>query len=493
MTGGSFWKLGELPELLRVRPLPACHQVDKGLALTGVSTDSRTLQPGELFVALEGENFDGHAFIDAAIENGAPAVVVNRDCPDLLQLAQRHSRVLFLPVADTLETLGELARIRLRSVDPVVFSITGSNGKTTTKEMLALMLESRYRVHKTAGNFNNRIGLPLTIFAMPDDCEALILEMGMNEPGELTRLSAIARADYLLLTNVAAAHLQGLGSLEAVARAKCEALSGLKPGATVVYNVDDPQLREKVPETVESLQSNGFQLVAVTAHGAFCTDSPETALISETWLLAEGLSFVFNYRGESTTFKLGCWGRHNVMNAALAAAAATRIEGLDGAGAARALRRFTTPPGRLELHRLKGGGILVHDAYNANPDSMEAALTEVAGRRGRNFLGLVLGDMNELGEQSDLLHRRVGGRVAEMRPDLVVLIGQRAATIGEAAAAAGLPPQRIFTLPAKAWEAAVELLLKHLPGSFLLLVKGSRSLRLEKVVEPLRAHFGVVS
>ncbi len=493
MAGGSFWKLGELPELLGVRPLPACREVDNDLALTGVSSDSRSLRPGELFVALRGENFDGHAFIDAAIENGAPAVVVSRDCPDLLQLAQRHSRVLFLPVADTLETLGELARLRLRRIDPVVFSITGSNGKTTTKEMLALILESRYRVHKTAGNFNNRIGLPLTVFAMPDDCEVVILEMGMNEPGELKLLSAIARADCLLLTNVAEAHLEGLGSLEAVALAKCEALSGLKPGATVIYNVDDPQLREKVPETVRALRPDGLQLVPVTSHGAFHSDGPETARVSETWLLPEGLSFVFSYRGETTTFKLGCWGRHNVMNAALAAAAAIRSGGLDGAGAARALRRFSTPPGRLEIHHLGGGGILVHDAYNANPDSLEAALTEVAGRRGRSFLGLVLGDMNELGEKSDLLHRRVGDRVAEIRPDLVVLIGQRAAAIGEAAAAAGLPPQRIFTLSAKAWEAAVELLLKHLPQEFLLLVKGSRSLRLEKVVELLRAHFGVIS
>ena len=484
-----FWKLGQLADLLQVKALPTCRELDLGFALTGITTDSRKLGPGELFVALRGEHFDGHDFIDQVIAKGAVAVVVEEEIAESLNLVKRYPQTLFLPVEDSLDALAMLARARLESVAPVVIAVTGSNGKTTTKEMLAHILAPHLRIHKTAGNFNNRIGLPLTVFAMPNDCQVAVLEMGMNEPGEIAALAAIARPDYAILTNVAAAHLQGLGSLEAVAQAKCEVLKEIKSGGAVIYNADDPYLAKLVPEGVSESLADEIALLPVTCHGAL-GEVPALVKASEIWLTPEGLSFVFAKGDEKATIKLPCWGRHNVMNAALALTAATCLPEIIPLSVAAALQNFQIPAGRLEKHGLgKGDGVLVHDAYNANPDSMEAALTAVAERREKRFLALVLGDMNELGQESASLHQRIGRRVAQLRPDLLVLLGRAIKDLATAAQDAGLPAKRIFIFPAGAQTEAVKLLQQHLPAAPLVLIKGSRSLALEKIVDPLLRYF----
>jgi len=485
MAKAVFWRLDELVERLGVRPLPTCRQIDLGQRLSGISSDSRSLAPGSLFVPLRGENFDGHDYIAAAIAAGALAVLVENSRPDLVALAQRWPGILFLPVADTLKAFGTLARIRLDEIRPKIFAITGSNGKTTTRRMLAAILGRCLRVHQSQGNFNNLVGLPMTVFTMPDDCEAVVLEMGMNRPGEIAALSAIARPDILLLTNVTAAHLEGLGSLEAVTRAKCEALAGVRPGGVVIYNVDDEQLAVRVPAICSAARPD-IELLPVTWHGAYTDENPEPARASEIWLQPEGLSFVYSWRGVKEKIDLPCWGRHNVMNAALAIAAAQQLPEVTLAAAAAGLAAFSGAPGRLERYCLGRGIILVHDAYNANPASMEAALSEVAGRREGRFLALVLGGMNELGSASEELHAALGRRVAEIRPGLLLLIGELAAGIGRAARAAGLPNERIQTFPEGAWDEARTALEERLPDASLVLVKGSRSLQLERVVEPLR-------
>ncbi len=480
-----FWKIGELADILKVQPLPVCHEVDFAQEITGITTDTRKLNPGELFVALSGDTFDGHDFIASAISQGATAVVVNRAEADLAGLVQRYPKTLFLAVTDTLKALADLARARLLKINPVVIAVTGSNGKTTTKEMLAQILEPLYRVHKTAGNFNNRIGLPLTIFAMADDCQVAVLEMGMNEPGEIAALSAIARPDYAVITNVGQAHLQGLGSLEAIGRAKCEVIGGLKENATVIYNSDDSYLARLVPEIVASCPAESrLKLLPVSWHGAAAVD----VKASEIWLTPEGISFVFTKGLAKATVKLPCWGRHNVMNAVLALAAGTCLAGVFPVPAANSLTNFKMPAGRLERYELGNGGVLLHDAYNANPDSMAAALTAVAERRGKRFLALVLGDMNELGDASETLHRQVGEKVAEIRPDLLVLLGSLAGAIADSARACGLPGERVAQFPDAAYEAAVNFLKTRLTGNALILVKGSRSLALEKIVIPLVAY-----
>ncbi len=485
-----YWKLKELSSVLQIQPLPVCREVDLEQELTGISTDTRKLVAGELFVALSGPNFNGQDFVETAIAKGAVAVVVSGAAADLLTLAQRYQQVLFLPVSDTLVALGDLARARLAKINPIVIAVTGSNGKTTTKEMLAQILAPVYRIHKTAGNFNNCIGLPLTVFAMPDDCQVVVLEMGMNAPGEIAALTAIARPDYAIITNVAQAHLQGLGSLEAIARAKCEVVAGLKPGATVIYNGDDPYLARLVPETVADCPVDlRPKLLPVSEYGA----SEIEIKAVEIWHKNDGLSFVFLRDNERALVKLPCWGRHNVMNAVLALAAGTCLVGIYPVPAANSFRNFKMPAGRLEKYDLGNGGILLHDAYNANPDSMAAALTAVAERRGGKFLALVLGDMNELGEESPALHRQVGKKVAEIRPNLLVLVGELAAEIARAAQSAGLPAERIIKFTAGAFSAVVNLLQERLPADALLLVKGSRALALENIVNPLVTDSGVQS
>ncbi len=486
-----FWKLKQLADLLQVKALPTCRELDLDFDLTGITIDSRKLCPGELFIALRGERFDGHDFIDQVIAKGAAAVVVEEGTGGFLRLAQRYPQTLFLPVKKSLSALATLAKAHLEKVAPVVIAVTGSNGKTTTKEMLAHLLVSHLRVHKTAGNFNNRIGLPLTILAMPEDCQVAVLEMGMNEPGEIASLAAIVRPDYVVLTNVAAAHLEGLGSLEAVARAKCEVLREIKPGGSVIYNADDPYLAQMVPALVSKRLPDEIGLLPVSLHGAH-GGARNLVEVSEIWLIPEGLSFVFEKGGEKVTVKLPCWGRHNVMNAALAAAAGTCLPGVTPASVAEALHNFQNLAGRLEKHDLgKGAGVLVHDAYNANPDSMEAALTAVAERREKRFLALILGDMNELGQESVSLHQRIGRRVAELRPDLLVLLGRAVEDLAAAARAAGLPAKRIFVFPAGAQTEVVKLLQQHLPVESLVLVKGSRALALEKIIDPLLDYFEV--
>ncbi len=482
-----FWKLGQLADLLQVKALPTCRELD--FDLTGVTIDSRKLCPGELFIALRGERFDGHDFIDQVIAKGAAAVVVEEGAVGLLSLAQRYPQILFLPVKQSLSALATLAQAHLEKVAPVVIAVTGSNGKTTTKEMLAHLLAPHFRVHKTAGNFNNRIGLPLTVLAMPDDCQVVVLEMGMNEPGEIATLAAVVRPDYAVLTNVAAAHLQGLGSLDAVARAKCEVIREIKPGGSVIYNADDPYLAQMVPAVVSERVPDGIALLPVSLHGAY-GESSNLVKASEIWLTPEGLSFVFVKGGENVTVKLPCWGRHNVMNAVLAAAAGTCLTGVTPVSVAEALQNFQNLPGRLEKHVLgKGTGVLVHDAYNANPDSMEAALTAVAERREKRFLALILGDMNELGQESLSLHQRIGRRVAELRPDLLILLGCAIKDLAAAAKDAGLPAKRVFIFPAGAQAEAVKLLQERLPAEPLVLVKGSRALALEKIIDPLLNYF----
>ncbi len=490
-----YWKLEQLADLLQVKPLPSCSALNLSFEIKGITADSRKSCLGELFVALRGERFDGHDFIGQALANGAVAVVLEEGFTGLVNLVQRYPRTLFLPVKDTLSALASLAQERLQVVAPIVIAVTGSNGKTTTKEMLAHLLTPHFKVHKTAGNFNNRIGLPLTVFAMPDDCQVAVLEMGMNEPGEIAALAAIARPNYAILTNVATAHLQGLGSLAEVARAKCEIISEIKPGGTVIYNADDPYLVKLVPDTANENSVTKLNLLPVSAHGAHVAQgtAQELVQVSEVWLTPEGLSFVLTRSAEKATIKLPCWGRHNVMNAALAVAAGSCLSEVSPDSAAKALQGFQNLSGRLQRYELgTGAGVLVHDAYNANPDSMEAALTAVAERREKRFLALVLGDMNELGPESISLHQRVGRRVAELRPDLLVLLGAAVEELALAARAAGLPAQRIFNFPAGAQAQAVELLQKQLPAEPLVLVKGSRALALEKIVDPLLHYFEAV-
>lgn len=427
-----------------------------------VGTDSRSLPPRCLFVALRGDRFDGHDFLAGAVSAGAVAVLV--DSAGASKAASLG--VPRLVVNDTLEALGDIAGWVRRRIDKPVVGLTGSNGKTTTKEMLASILGQRGSVHKNAGNFNNLVGLPLTILAWPADTWAAVLEMGMNATGEIARLTEIAGPDVGLVTNVGPAHLEGLGTIEAIGRAKGELYAGLGAEAIAVVNADDPVIAAVCGESLAGRP--------VLRFGAAVGCDVRVVSVT-TGRLSSRVTLEVD--GRPVEVELPVLGTHNAMNAAGAAAAAMAL-GVDRDEIASGLLRAEVPGGRLRILRDARPGVhVVDDTYNANPASMRAAfavLGEIAdGRR-----VAVLGDMFELGEEAAALHREVGESAATSGVAWVLALGPNAEQTASGARDAGAEAAAFDD--AEALERALELGLR--PGDWLV-VKGSRGMRMERIVE----------
>ncbi|HLY37295.1 MAG TPA: UDP-N-acetylmuramoyl-tripeptide--D-alanyl-D-alanine ligase [Candidatus Binatia bacterium] len=453
-TGGDLVRLGD-----RTR-------------FVGVTTDTRRLRAGELFVAIRGDAHDGHDFLVEAARAGAGAVVVEREH------AERTLDCAVIAVRDTLAALGDLAVFHRRRQRLRVVAVTGSNGKTTTKEMLAAILERALgadRVLRTLGTQNNLVGLPLTLLRLGGGEDAAILELGMNGPGEIWRLAQIAQPDVGVVTCVAPAHLEGLGSIHGVAQAKAELYRRLRPSATAVVNADDP-------------------LVAASAavfpgrKVPFGTTADEVAVAAREIVDhgLDGTEFRLVVERQDAAVRLAVPGRHNVTNA-LAAAAAAHALGVDLGTVAAGLEAFQPPGMRMEVTQLPTGVTVLNDAYNANPASMTAALRTLAASRGRRRIA-VLGEMRELGAESARAHRELGARAAEVRVDALLLLGEHAADVRAGAEAAGLPGERIFVAADHAELGA------HLRGMCragdLVLLKGSRGAAMEEVLRHLQAAGG---
>jgi murE/murF fusion protein len=438
--------------------------------LDGVSTDTRTLAPGALFVALAGERFDGHDCLGEALARGAGGLLVSRARRD--RLPDAPGGIAVIAVDDPLTALGGIAHAwRMRFSLPVC-AITGSSGKTTTKEMAHAILCQKKRVLATEGNFNNLIGLPLTLLRLGAADEIAVLEMGTNRPGEIARLTEIAAPTVGLVTNIGPAHLEGLGSLDAIRREKGDLFGRMVPGGIAVLNGDDPScdaLKGRWPGRTVLF---GFD----PAHDVFA-DAPAPAA-------GGGMRFTLHAGGAAREVVLAAPGRHNVANA-LAAAALAWAAGTDPDAIAAGLARFRPVAGRMQIFTLAGGAHLIDDAYNANPASVAAALQTLADLRGSGAGVAVLGDMLELGEQSATLHAEIGVRLAETGVAQVHLTGAFAQTTADAAVAAGLARERIvfFTSPE---EVAADLKDRLRAGDWVL-VKGSRRMRLEAVVQAIRA------
>lgn len=452
-TGGVLaFPLGDT---LLARPLP------------GVSIDSRTLRPGELFVAVAGPRFDGHDFLAQAQERGAAAALVHR------QLAEIPGLPL-LRVADTTQALAHLARdLRARAAVPVV-AITGSVGKTTTKEMTATLLASRGPVLKTEGNLNNQYGLPLTLLRLTPEHRYAVLELGMSAPGELRALSAIARPDLAVITQVAPVHLEFFGSLDEIAAAKAEILEGLGEAGVAILNGDDPQLRRVGP-------AHRGPLVWFGRDRAF-------EVSAENWRgTVHGMRFDLRLGGQTLDVALPLAGLHFLMNFLAAAAVAHRL-GMEPQAIAEAALRMKAARHRGEVLRLGEGVTLLDDCYNSSPLAVEAALGALALAAGRRRLA-VLGDMLELGPTGPALHRELGARVASGL-DALLAVGPLAKSFLEGARQAGLDPASLHAFPdSTAAAAALPDLVR--PGDAVL-VKGSRGVRMESIVEALAARFGRV-
>lgn len=434
---------------------------------TGVSIDSRNLKPGELFVAVAGPRFDGHDFVHQAAARGSAAALVQRD------VAAPAGFPLVL-VPDTTRALSDLARhVRLAADLPVV-CVTGSAGKTTTKEMTAALLAGLGPILKTEGNLNNQYGLPLSLLRVKSEHRAAVLELGMSAAGELRQLAHIARPDVAVITNVAAVHLEFFKSVDEIANAKAEVLEGLRPDGVAILNGDDLRLWR----------------VGERHAGRVVWFGHERAwdVTAERWRATTGGSrFDLRIAGELLEVTLPLPGLHNVMNF-LAAAAAAHALGIEPARLAEAAQKLVPAPHRGERLKLGEGVTLLDDCYNSNPAALEAALAAlqlVGAARRVAFLG----DMLELGPTAADLHRQFGESLAA-RAQLVVAVGGLAKAFVEGARAAGMPESALHHFPdAAAAAAAVPTLVR--PGDAVL-VKGSRGVRMESVVEALVTRFGRV-
>jgi len=425
----------------------------------GVSTDSRTVREGDLFVALEGERFDAHDFVDAALNRGAVAAVVSKD----VDVSACHKDRPLVRVPDTLKALGDLARFWRRRWGGTVVGITGSNGKTTTREMLWHLLGAEFQAVRSPKSFNNAIGVPLTIFQISMEDEIAVIEMGTNAPGEIAALAAIAEPDYAIVTNIAETHLEGLGSIKGVARAKAELLESLTGQGVAFLNADDPWTPFLAGFHNGLTVSFGFSGKA----DARCVELERT-VEGHLFRLEDGLEF-----------ELCVPGRHNVSNA-LAALAVCRELGILPLVTER-LRSFRLPDLRFQKESI-GPVQVIADCYNANIGSMSAALDEfdamqVSGRR-----VLVCGDMVEMGDHLENVHRRLGRRVGESRVEELWALGETGElVVREAQKKRWMPAHFLGDVD----KAAAAIASSLLPGDALL-IKGSRGMRLERVVEAIR-------
>ena len=431
----------------------------------GVGTDSRTLRPGQLFVALKGPNFDGHRFVTQALAKGAAAALVGRDYK-----SDADSQACLLAVEDTLTALGDLAAAWRREHTALVAAITGSNGKTTTKEMLAGILAGRHRVLKNQGNFNNLIGLPLTLLTLSEEHTACVVEMGMNAKSEIKRLTEIAGPEAGIVTNVGPAHIGLLGSLEAVAAAKAELFQGLSPAATALVNLDDPFLAPWVQRLrcravtfglTANAQVRGRDLRGSGAGQEFTLELPQ---------------------GEPMRISLAVPGRHNVQNA-LAAAAGAWALGQGGEAIKAGLATFRPVKGRLIPTPAANGALLLDDTYNANPASLTAGLETLKAMAEGRRPALILGDMLELGDASAGLHRQAGRNAAQAGCRLVFAVGRFAADVAAGAKEAGLATASALAFDS--WESLAEAARGMLGQGDIVLVKGSRGMAMERVVAAL--------
>lgn len=430
--------------------------------ITGVSTDSRTIQPGELFFALEGERFDGHDFVTAVWEKNAGGAVVAREVPSV------GDRVL-IRVADTLRALQDWAAAYRRSFDLPVIGVTGSAGKTTTKDMVAAVCGVLGDVLKNQGNFNNEIGLPLTLLGLARHHRAAVLEMGMRGPGEIADLCCIARPQIGVITVIGPAHLERLGSVANIAQAKGELLESLPADGWAVLNSDDPWAGFLADRTRARRLFYGFQPGA-QVRAVECRAAEE-----------RGMTFRVEATGEAEKFFIPWPGRHHVSDA-LAAIAVGWVLGLHLADMAPRLRDVSLSAMRGQELAGINGSLLINDTYNANPPAVQAALEALAAAWGRRKIA-VLGDMLELGEAAPAAHQEAGHLASRLGIDVLVAVGELARHTAIGARKSWPRPAEVqwFATPAD----ALPWLREQLRPGDVALFKASRAVRLEFLVQKL--------
>jgi UDP-N-acetylmuramoyl-tripeptide--D-alanyl-D-alanine ligase len=441
-----------------------------GREIAGVVTDSRKITPACLFVPLVGETFDGHDYGASSLAAGAAGILWQRD----KGTAPEGGVIL---VEDTLEALQQLSASYLNVIKPQVVGITGSNGKTTTKDIVTAVLETQYKVHKTQGNFNNHIGLPLTVLSMAEDTQIAVLEMGMSGRDEIALLASLAPPDIAIITNIGESHLLQLGSRKEIARAKLEIAEGLKPGGLLVYNGDEPLL-------AEVMQEPGFHAPSDMKTFRFGLDSDNDDYPTGMMTHSAGMSFTSHQQTERA-FTLPLPGRHNVVNA-LAALAVARHYGITEDNMERGLGTLRLTGMRIEVISTPSGLTLLNDAYNASPTSMRAAIDVLQSMKSSGSKIAVLGDMLELGPEEAQFHSEIGSYLNPEELDLVFTYGPLSTHIAEAAAKT-FGSDRVFAFTDKA--ALTESLIAKSTSKDVVLFKASRGMRLEDVLGGLNTHY----
>ncbi|API93796.1 UDP-N-acetylmuramoyl-tripeptide--D-alanyl-D-alanine ligase [Virgibacillus pantothenticus] len=429
-------------------------------SIKGVYTDSRIEMADGLFVPIVGENFDGHDYVSEAVEKGAIAVLWNKQkqLPDTLPA----SLVVFY-VEDTLTALQQLASAYREKMNPIVIGITGSNGKTTTKDMVAALLQTTYRTHYTKGNFNNHIGLPLTILSMQPNTEVLVVEMGMNHAGEIKLLSNIAKLDYAIITNIGESHIEYLGSRENIAKAKLEILSGLSKTGLLVIDGDEPLLQQF--HNQERVITCGFAKHNVNQITSLQVHDNET-------------SFTIN---ENANYTIPFLGKHHAKNATLAITIGMSLK-IEAGKMQSAFRHMQKTGMRFEKLRGKNGVTLINDAYNASATSMKAAIEVVKQLDGYSEKVLVLGDILELGDYSEVMHRSVSEAITKPITN-VYTFGNAAKYITEELV------EQSGSIPASHYtdkNALLNALQPHLHEEAIILFKASRGLQFETFITDLK-------
>jgi len=447
----SIFQIAELAEA-------AVSSRDGNALIERISTDSRTIKRGELFVALRGENFDGHNFVESVAKTGAVGAIV-----DLNWTRKNPANFTLIRVEDTLRAYQNLAAHYRKSLPLKVLAVTGSNGKTSTKDFAAAVLARRFRVTKTQGNFNNHVGLPRTMLEATSQDEVAVWEIGMNHPGEVAMLAKLSAPDTAIITNIGVAHIEFMGSREAIAAEKGALAEAVGAEGTVILNADDPF-------------SEGIA-ARTSAKVIFAGTTGGTVRASEITQSATGTNFTILEGAHRCRAQLPVPGLHMVQNALLAVAAG-RVFGLSLEDCAAGLAAAPLTKARLQIKEI-GGVQFIDDSYNANPDSMKAALRTLVELDADGKRIAVLGEMRELGEESARDHREVGETAAELGVDQLIAIGDMAAAIAEAARNAGLPNTSVVRSTSEAAQLLGEIAA---PGD-LILVKGSRAARTEQVIE----------
>jgi UDP-N-acetylmuramoyl-tripeptide--D-alanyl-D-alanine ligase len=450
-----------------------CGDPTQGFEKIGI--DSRDISTGDVFVAIVGDVHDGHTFANDVVQQGVSGLIISRDRTADLPISEWQSQhIACVAVSDTTRALGDLAAFHRSRTDIPVAAITGSNGKTTTRQMTAQVVAQKYNTLSTIGNYNNQIGVPLTLLRLTREYEQAVVELGTNSPGEIARLARICAPDIGVITNVGPAHLEGLGSMDGVMREKEQLIKHLKAGGKAVLNADDRRVYQMANRTDREVLLFGLSKNAGIR---------ASAVIEKT----SGISFNLHLPGADLSVNLSVPGHFMVLNALAAAAVGNLLE-VSAEEIKAGLEDFRPVWGRMDIFQTANGIHIIDDTYNANPESMKAAITTLGTLRRNNRSLFVAGDMLELGDQSESLHKQVGAWAAAANIDKLLVTGEFAKAVVAGAMQTQMKHADIFTGSREEILDALKQGLK--PGDWVL-IKGSRGARMDTVVEGLKRWAGL--